>query len=242
MTSSRRPSMSSVSLASAEVVMPCGHHRSVASSSSFHRKPWSTARTAGRAPSRPAGSGGRARPDTPTRRPKRSTAASMSATFSSVRRRWMLDDGSGAHRPNVDGGTPLYDCAACVRWSVSRSSSTAACSRPVARTRPRSPGSGSCPAARSSRGRSSEAAAVREIAEELGCRRGRHRALDGHLARSTTTSRSGSSPRGWSAATRSRGEHDAVRWLRADELDEVTWAEADVPFLDPLRDRDAEHD
>ena len=26
-------------------------------------------------------------------------------------------------------------------------------------------------------------------------------------------------------------EHDAVRWLRADQLDEVTWAEADVPFL-----------
>ena len=30
-------------------------------------------------------------------------------------------------------------------------------------------------------------------------------------------------------------EHDAVRWLRADQLDEVTWAEADVPFLDPVR-------
>jgi len=31
-------------------------------------------------------------------------------------------------------------------------------------------------------------------------------------------------------------EHDAVRWLGADELDEITWAEADVPFLDHLRD------
>ena len=31
-------------------------------------------------------------------------------------------------------------------------------------------------------------------------------------------------------------EHDAVRWLRADELDEVSWARADVPFLDVLRD------
>ena len=30
-------------------------------------------------------------------------------------------------------------------------------------------------------------------------------------------------------------EHDAVRWLGADQLDEVTWAEADVPFLDPVR-------
>ena len=27
-----------------------------------------------------------------------------------------------------------------------------------------------------------------------------------------------------------------MRWLRAGELDEVTWAEADVPFLDRLRD------
>jgi len=31
-------------------------------------------------------------------------------------------------------------------------------------------------------------------------------------------------------------EHDAVRWLRADELDEVSWARADVLFLDVLRD------
>jgi 8-oxo-dGTP diphosphatase len=30
-------------------------------------------------------------------------------------------------------------------------------------------------------------------------------------------------------------EHDAVRWLRADQLDQVRWAEADLPFLDPVR-------
>ncbi len=30
-------------------------------------------------------------------------------------------------------------------------------------------------------------------------------------------------------------EHDAVRWLRADQLDEVAWAAADLPFLDPVR-------
>ena len=30
-------------------------------------------------------------------------------------------------------------------------------------------------------------------------------------------------------------EHDAVRWLRADLLDEVAWAAADLPFLDPVR-------
>jgi len=31
-------------------------------------------------------------------------------------------------------------------------------------------------------------------------------------------------------------EHDAVRWLRADQLDAVPWAEADVPFLPAVRD------
>ena len=96
--SSRRPSMSSVSLASAEVVMPCGHHRSVASSPAFHRNPWSTA-----VPGTRAFSAFRLRwastPAMPTRRPNRSAASSMSATFSSVRRRWMLDDGSGLTGP-----------------------------------------------------------------------------------------------------------------------------------------------
>ena len=30
------------------------------------------------------------------------------------------------------------------------------------------------------------------------------------------------------------GEHDAVRWLRADQLDGVDWLEADRPFADVL--------
>ena len=30
-------------------------------------------------------------------------------------------------------------------------------------------------------------------------------------------------------------EHDAVRWLRADELDAVVWLPADVPFVEQLR-------
>lgn len=30
-------------------------------------------------------------------------------------------------------------------------------------------------------------------------------------------------------------EHDEIRWLRADELDEVDWLEPDRPFLPPLR-------
>lgn len=30
-------------------------------------------------------------------------------------------------------------------------------------------------------------------------------------------------------------EHDALRWLAAHELSDVTWAPADVPLLEPLR-------
>jgi 8-oxo-dGTP diphosphatase len=30
------------------------------------------------------------------------------------------------------------------------------------------------------------------------------------------------------------GEHDAVRWLRADQLDDVVWLPADRPFTGPL--------
>ena len=91
--SSRRPSMSSASVASAEVVMPWGHHRSVASSASFQRKPHSTARAryrrAHRLPVEVGEHPGDAHPAT-----ERSSAASMSAAFSSVRRRWMLAAGS----------------------------------------------------------------------------------------------------------------------------------------------------
>ena len=32
-------------------------------------------------------------------------------------------------------------------------------------------------------------------------------------------------------------EHDAVRWLGSDELDDVDWLEPDRPFLDVLRSR-----
>jgi 8-oxo-dGTP diphosphatase len=85
-----------------------------------------------------------------------------------------------------------------------------------------------------------EAAAAREIAEELGGHAdGCEIAVTGWL--------DGSSPIGEDLELRVAAarlvsgdpvpsEHDAVRWLRADQLDEVTWAESDVAFLDALRD------
>ena len=79
-------------------------------------------------------------------------------------------------------------------------------------------------------------AAVREIAEELGCTvevtdllDGTSRISDDLVLRVVLARVVDGDP--------VPGEHDAVRWLRADELDEVVWAAADVPFLDRLRDR-----
>ena len=82
-------------------------------------------------------------------------------------------------------------------------------------------------------------AAVREIEEELGCRV----EVTGALAGVSAVAAGTNSDLVLRVVTARLAvgdpvphEHDAVRWLRADELDEVTWAEADVPFLDPLRD------
>ncbi len=118
---------------------------------------------------------------------------------------------------------------------MSRSSSRVACSRPAGPTRPPSPDSGSSPAARSRRRRPLERAAVREIEEELGCvvevtgeLDGRSRIADDLELRVVLARLVDGDP--------VPHEHDAVRWLRAAELDEVSWAGADVPFLDVLRD------
>ena len=85
------------------------------------------------------------------------------------------------------------------------------------------------------------AAAVREIAEELGCRI----EVTGWLEGSSQVAPGGSGPAETltlrvATARLVDGdpvphEHDAVRWLRPDQLDRVTWLDADVPFLAELR-------
>jgi 8-oxo-dGTP diphosphatase len=80
-----------------------------------------------------------------------------------------------------------------------------------------------------------EATAVREIAEELGCRIAVTGWLDGDSAISEDL-------RLRIAVARLMdgdpvpSEHDAVRWLRAEQLDAVTWAAADISFLATVRD------
>lgn len=84
-------------------------------------------------------------------------------------------------------------------------------------------------------GEEREATAVREMVEELGCTVEVTGWLDGktaineHLRLCIATAQ-------LTHGDPVPAEHDAVRWLRAGELDEVTWAAADVPFLAAIRD------
>jgi 8-oxo-dGTP diphosphatase len=79
------------------------------------------------------------------------------------------------------------------------------------------------------------AAAVREIAEELGCTV----VVTGWLAPTVPISHSlelRACTAELVAGEPLPHEHDAVRWLGADELDEVAWLPADVPFVTELRE------
>jgi 8-oxo-dGTP diphosphatase len=86
-------------------------------------------------------------------------------------------------------------------------------------------------------GESPEAAIVREVAEELGC----GIEVTGHLAGEVAV-RGGHTLR-VALARLTQGEpvpredeHDAVRWLGPEELEDVPWLPADVPFLEQLRE------
>ena len=83
-------------------------------------------------------------------------------------------------------------------------------------------------------GESPAEAAVREVAEELGCDVTVTGALDG-----AQPIRPGLSLQVLVARLEAGGpvphEHDALRWLGPEELDSVDWLEPDRPFLDSLR-------
>jgi 8-oxo-dGTP diphosphatase len=80
-------------------------------------------------------------------------------------------------------------------------------------------------------GESPEQAVVRETAEELGCEiavtgwlEPEVEIREGLVLRVATATLVGGEP------VPHEGEHDAVLWLRADQLDDVAWLEADRPF------------
>jgi 8-oxo-dGTP diphosphatase len=85
-------------------------------------------------------------------------------------------------------------------------------------------------------GETPEGALVREVAEELGCAIALTGWLepdveirDGLVLRVATATMVDGEP------VPRAGEHDAVRWLRAHELDEVDWLPADRPFAEAVR-------
>ena len=84
-------------------------------------------------------------------------------------------------------------------------------------------------------GETSERAAARELLEELGCDvevtgwlPGESPIGEGLVLRVATARLVGRDP----VPT----EHDAVRWLRPEQLAELSWVAADQPFLDAVRD------
>jgi 8-oxo-dGTP diphosphatase len=85
-------------------------------------------------------------------------------------------------------------------------------------------------------GETDEAAAVREIREELDCEVDVVRRLPGEQPLSR-----GFVLRVYEATLLSGeptpGEHDAIRWLAPEELDDVNWLAAEMPFVAGLRDR-----
>ena len=88
-------------------------------------------------------------------------------------------------------------------------------------------------------GEDADVAIVREIAEELGCSirvigrlDGEQRIRDGYALRVALAELTDGEP--------VPHEHDAIRWLGADQLNLVEWLAPDVPFLAELRGRLAE--
>lgn len=83
---------------------------------------------------------------------------------------------------------------------------------------------------------SPEEALVREVDEELGCRIAVAGWLEpeveirpGLVLRVATARLVDGEP------IPRAGEHDAVRWLRVDDLEAVDWLDADRPFVDAVR-------
>ncbi|MGI8435201.1 MAG: phosphotransferase [Nocardioidaceae bacterium] len=103
------------------------------------------------------------------------------------------------------------------------------------RTRPpASAGRWELPGGKVEPGESSEAALTREVHEELGCTVEVVQRLDGRVAVAPDLEMTAYVVRLVDGKPIPR-EHDVVRWLAADELDEVDWEVADRDFLAELR-------
>jgi 8-oxo-dGTP diphosphatase len=85
-------------------------------------------------------------------------------------------------------------------------------------------------------GESPESALAREIAEELGCDVTVERWLDGEQPIGTTHVLRAAVCRIAAGDPHPGVDHDELRWLMPEQLDEVDWLEPDRPFLGELED------
>jgi 8-oxo-dGTP diphosphatase len=84
-------------------------------------------------------------------------------------------------------------------------------------------------------GEAPDVALRREIAEELGCTVVVERWLDGEQPIGTTHVLRAALCRLADADPLAGGDHDELRWLGPEQLDDVDWLEPDRPFLPALR-------
>ncbi len=216
--------------------MPWGHHRADAWSSWSHRKPQVAAGAGTAHAPAPVRSRSASTPARPTRPPDAGPRGRRP-------RRPGRRCAAGAAR----GVAPCAQCAAdrgglrrlparAPGRRRRRASATAGCWRRGAPTRPRPPGRWELPGGKVEPGEDPEAAVVREVVEELGCRVeviGRARRRAGGRGR---LHRCGCCWPSSSTASPCPHEHDVLRWLGPEELDEVDWLDPDRPFLAELRE------
>jgi 8-oxo-dGTP diphosphatase len=84
-------------------------------------------------------------------------------------------------------------------------------------------------------GESPEEALRREVAEELGCSVAVEAWLEGEQPIGTRHVLRAARCRLEEGEPRPGEDHDQLRWLAPDELDDVEWLEPDRPFLPALR-------
>jgi 8-oxo-dGTP diphosphatase len=104
-------------------------------------------------------------------------------------------------------------------------------------TPPETAGGWELPGGKVELGESPEGAVVREVAEELGCGievtghlAGEVEIRDGYVLRAALARLVEGEP------VPRESEHDAVRWLGPEELEDVPWLPADLPFLEEIRE------